>query len=49
MTFERLFVPAALASAVSDTAWLEAMLRVEQALCRARGVELDEAAFDPAL
>jgi 3-carboxy-cis,cis-muconate cycloisomerase len=49
LTFERLFVPAALASAVSDTAWLGAMLRAERALGRARGVEHDEAAFDPAL
>jgi 3-carboxy-cis,cis-muconate cycloisomerase len=48
-TFERLFVPAALEAAVSDTAWLDAMLRVERALARASGVELDEAAFDPAL
>jgi 3-carboxy-cis,cis-muconate cycloisomerase len=48
-TFERLFVPAALASAVSDAAWLAAMLRAEEALGRARGVELDESAFDPAL
>jgi len=48
-TFERLFVPAALASAVSDASWLAAMLRAEQALGRASGVELDEAAFDPAL
>jgi 3-carboxy-cis,cis-muconate cycloisomerase len=48
-TFERLFVPAALASAVSDAAWLAAMLRAVQALGRARGVELDESAFDPAL
>jgi 3-carboxy-cis,cis-muconate cycloisomerase len=49
LTFERLFVPAALASAVSDAAWLAAMLRAEQALGRARGAELDETAFDPAL
>jgi 3-carboxy-cis,cis-muconate cycloisomerase len=48
MTFERLFVPVALEAAVSDTAWLEAMLRVEQALGRARDVELEEDAFDPA-
>jgi 3-carboxy-cis,cis-muconate cycloisomerase len=48
-TFERLFVPAPLQAAVSDTAWLEAMLRVERALVRARGVSLDEAGFDPAL
>ena len=34
---------------MSDAAWLEAMLKVEQALGRARGVELDEAAFDPLL
>ena len=45
MTFERLFVPVALEAAVSDSAWLEAMLRVEQALGRARDAELEEDAL----
>ena len=49
MTFERLFVPAALETAVSDAAWLDAMLQAERALGRAWGVELDEAVFEPSL
>ena len=48
-TFARLYVPAALEAAVSDNAWLEAMLLAEQALGRAQGLELDWTAFDPAL
>jgi len=48
-TFGPLFVPEAFRDAVSDTAWLEAMLRAELALARAAGADVDEAAFDPAL
>jgi 3-carboxy-cis,cis-muconate cycloisomerase len=48
-TFERLYVPAAIQEAVSDHAWLEAMLRAERALATASGVAVDEGAFDPAL
>ncbi len=37
MTFDALFVPAALRAAVSDEAWLQAMLEAERALAAAQG------------
>jgi 3-carboxy-cis,cis-muconate cycloisomerase len=41
LTFDALFVPAALRAAVSDDAWLAAMLQAERALAAAQGVEVD--------
>ena len=48
-TFERLFVPAAISEAVSDHAWLRAMLEVERALASATHSDVDEESFDPGL
>jgi 3-carboxy-cis,cis-muconate cycloisomerase len=47
-TFAALFVPDALRDAVSDRAWLDAMVEAERALGRAsgHGVELDASALD---
>ena len=39
MTFDSIFVPDALAAAVSDDAWLEAMLEAEAALAAAQADE----------
>lgn len=41
MTFDALFVPAALREAVSDEAWLQAMLQAELALAAAQGMSLE--------
>jgi 3-carboxy-cis,cis-muconate cycloisomerase len=41
LTFDALFVPAALRDAVSDEAWLRAMLEAERALAQAQGIALD--------
>ena len=41
MTFDALFVPAALRAAVSDEAWLQAMLEAERALAAAQGLSLE--------
>ncbi|HEX4518553.1 MAG TPA: 3-carboxy-cis,cis-muconate cycloisomerase [Gaiellaceae bacterium] len=38
MTFDAIFVPAALRAAVSDRAWFEAMLEVERALANAEAI-----------
>lgn len=48
MTFDALFVPDALRAAVSDEAWLTAMLEAEQALAEAQGIELDTDGLDVA-
>ena len=40
MTFDALFVPAALQNAVADEAWLRGMLAAERALAEAQGLEL---------
>jgi 3-carboxy-cis,cis-muconate cycloisomerase len=41
LTFDALFVPAALREAVSDEAWLNGMLEAERALAAARGIDHD--------
>jgi hypothetical protein len=46
-TFEALYVPAPLREAVSDRAWLAAMLEAERAVARATGVEVPAEAFEP--
>ena len=46
-TFEALYVPAPLREAVSDQAWLAAMLEAEAALAKVTGAEVDEDVFRP--
>ena len=46
MTFDALFVPAALREAVSDEAWLAGMLEAERALAAAQGLELEVGDID---
>jgi 3-carboxy-cis,cis-muconate cycloisomerase len=46
-TFEALYVPAPLREAVSDRAWLAAMLEAESALSKATGVDASEDVFRP--
>jgi 3-carboxy-cis,cis-muconate cycloisomerase len=46
-TFEALYVPAPLREAVSDQAWLTAMLEAEAALAKVTGAEIDEDVFRP--
>jgi len=46
-TFAPLYVPAPLAEAVSDRAWLAAMLEAERALARATGASVDDEVFRP--
>jgi 3-carboxy-cis,cis-muconate cycloisomerase len=46
-TFEALYVPAPLRVAVSDRAWLAAMLEAERAVARATGADVDDDAFRP--
>jgi 3-carboxy-cis,cis-muconate cycloisomerase len=48
LTFDALFVPAALREAVSDEAWLDAMLQAERALASAKGVDVDVPDIDVA-
>jgi 3-carboxy-cis,cis-muconate cycloisomerase len=48
-TFAPLYVPEALRRAVSDDAWLAAMLGAERALARVAGAEVDEDALRPEL
>jgi 3-carboxy-cis,cis-muconate cycloisomerase len=45
LPFDALFVPDELRAALSDDAWLRAMLAAEQALARARSLSLDDAVF----
>jgi 3-carboxy-cis,cis-muconate cycloisomerase len=47
-TFEALYVPAPLREAVSDRAWLAAMLEAERALAGVTGAEVDGEVFDAA-
>jgi 3-carboxy-cis,cis-muconate cycloisomerase len=46
-TFEALYVPAPLREAVSDRAWLAAMLDAERAVARATGADVPDDAFRP--
>ncbi len=46
-TFEALYVPAPLREAVSDRAWLAAMLEAERAVARATGADVPDDAFLP--
>jgi 3-carboxy-cis,cis-muconate cycloisomerase len=46
-TFEALYVPAPLREAVSDRAWLAAMLEAERAVARATGADVADDAFRP--
>jgi 3-carboxy-cis,cis-muconate cycloisomerase len=46
-TFEALYVPAPLREAVSDEAWLAAMLEAERAVARTTGAEVPDEAFGP--
>jgi 3-carboxy-cis,cis-muconate cycloisomerase len=48
-TFGPIFVPASLREAVSDEAWLAAMLDAERALARATGGNADDEAYRPEL
>jgi 3-carboxy-cis,cis-muconate cycloisomerase len=48
-TFGPLYVPAPLRAAVSDQAWLEAMLAAERALARVTGAEAPDDVFRPEL
>lgn len=48
-TFAALYVPAALRAAVSDDAWLAAMLDAERALARVTGAEAGDDVFRPEL
>jgi len=46
-TFEALYVPAPLREAVSDQAWLAAMLEAERAVARVTGTDVADDAFRP--
>jgi 3-carboxy-cis,cis-muconate cycloisomerase len=46
LTFDALFIPDALREVVSDEAWLAGMLEAEQALSRAKGIEVDLPAIE---
>jgi 3-carboxy-cis,cis-muconate cycloisomerase len=46
-TFEALYVPAPLREAVSDRAWLAAMLEAERAVAQATGADVADEAFRP--
>jgi len=48
-TFEALYVPAPLREAVSDQAWLAAMLEAERAVARVTGADVPEDVFRPEL